>query len=258
MAGMRETGEMSGNQHSRSSVEMAGDRRFQTLNPVVGCPIGCRFCYARRIADKYGMTDDFSVPQFLPKRLGRLRQGKASVFFLDSMSDVSFWRPEWLHEVMEAVRENPQHEYLLLTKRPDRLVGTVEFSDVPWLWLGTTVTCSDDRWRIGELSRIDAPNKTISFEPLLGDVGEVDLSGIGWVVIGEETGPEAHLHPVDPAWAWGVARQAEALGIPVSVREPLSLRRRMPESDGLPESISAVLRGVPKPGFPSFDALLGA
>lgn len=230
--------------------------RFKTLNPVVGCPVGCRFCYARRIAEKYGMTDDFSQPRFFPQRVAKLGQRRPAVFFLDSMSDVAFWEEGWLHEVMDAVRENPQHEYLLLTKRPDRLVGCPEFSDAPWAWLGTTVTCAGDAWRLDALSQVDARHKAVSFEPLLGDVGHIDLSGIEWVMIGEETGPEANLHPVDPAWAWGIVRLAESRGIPVSVKAPLSLRRRMPESDGLPASMAAVLRGVPKPGFPSFDALL--
>lgn len=230
--------------------------RFETLNPVVGCPIGCRYCYARRIAEKHGMTDDFSVPRFFPRRLDRLRSQNPSVFFLDSMSDPSFWQPGWLSAVMGAVRENPQHEYLLLTKRPDRLVGCGELAGMPWLWLGTTVTEAADAWRIDALREVGAESRTVSFEPLLGDVGTLDLSGVGWAVVGEETGPGASAHPVDPAWAWGVVHQCREAGIPVSVREPLSLRRRMPEDDDVPEAIAAVLEGRPKPGFPSFDALL--
>lgn len=75
-------------------------------------------------------------------------------------------------------------------------------------------------------------------------------------MVGEETGPDGWRHPVDPSWAWGIVRQANDLGIPVSVRPPLSMRHRMPENDELPAPMSAVLMGVPKPGFPSFEALL--
>lgn len=229
---------------------------FVTLNPVVGCPIGCRFCYARRIAEKYGMVDDFSVPQFFPNRIPSIRRKSPTMFFLDSMSDASAWREEWWREVLDAVAENPQHEYMLLTKRPDLLEGTGDFAELPWVWLGTSVTCGDDLWRLNSLRRIDAPSRMVSFEPLLGDVGEVDLSGIGWAVIGEETGPEAHAHRARPEWAWGIVRQAGEAGIPVSVRPPMSGRDGMPSMDEMPPSVRAVVAGHAKGMFPTFDALL--
>lgn len=241
-----------------NSVEMAPSERFETLNPVVGCPIGCRFCYARRIAEKYAMTEDFAVPTYFPHRLRALSRRRGTVFFLDSMSDVAFWEREWLTEVMTAVRDNPQHEYLLLTKRPDRLADAEELSGVRWLWLGTTVTCDRDAWRLDALREVSVENRAVSFEPLLGDVGRVDLSGFGWAMIGEETGPEAALHPVDPGWVAGVIRQADAAGVPVSVKDPLAQRRGMPERAELPEAMAALLRGDVRPGYPSFDSLLSA
>ena len=75
-------------------------------------------------------------------------------------------------------------------------------------------------------------------------------------MIGEETGPEAHLHPVDPGWVEGIVRQADAAGIPVSVKEPLALRRGMPERSEMPEEMAALVRGDVRPGFPSFEDLL--
>lgn len=233
-----------------------GETRFATLNPVVGCPIGCRFCYARRIAEKYDMVEDFSVPQFFPRRLSALRRQRPTVFFIDSMSDMSAWQDDWRHEVMGAVVQNPQHEYMALTKRPQMLEPLGDFAGIPWLWLGTSVTCRRDLWRIDSLRRIDVENRMVSFEPLLGEVGEVDLSGIGWVAIGEETGPEAHLHEPRPEWAWDIVRQAQARGIPVSVRPPMSERFGMPDMDGMPPAMEAIVSGRQKPGFPTFDSLL--
>ena len=239
-----------------NSIEMAPSKRFATLNPVVGCPIGCRFCYARRIAERHAMTEDFSVPRFFPHRLRALSKRKGTVFFLDSMSDVAFWEREWLDEVMSVVRDNPQHEYMLLTKRPDRLAGTDAMAGMRWLWLGTTVTCDEDAWRLDALREISVGHRIVSFEPLLGDVGQLGLDGIEWAMIGEETGPEAHLHPVDPGWVEGIVRQADAAGIPVSVKEPLALRRGMPERSEMPEEMAALVRGDVRPGFPSFEDLL--
>lgn len=231
-------------------------RGFVTLNPVVGCPIGCRFCYARRIARKYGMVADFSVPEFFPDRLHALRRKSPAMFFLDSMSDVSAWEGEWRREVLDAVAENPQHEYMLLTKRPDLLEGTADFSEIPWLWLGTSVTCRRDLWRLGSLRRIDAGNRMVSFEPLLGDIGEADLTGIGWVVLGEETGPGAEKHRARSEWAWNVVHQADEAGVPVSVRPPMSERSGYPGMSEFPPSVEAAISGTQKPIFPTFESLL--
>lgn len=229
---------------------------FMTLNPVVGCPIGCRLCYARRIAERHGLVADFSSPEYFPHRLSALRRKAPSMFFLNSMSDVSAWRPEWLEEVLSVVAENPQHEYMLLTKRPDLLEGIGAFSDLSWLWLGVSVTCCDDLWRIDSLLRVDVPNRMVSFEPLLGDVGRVCLDGIGWVVIGEETGPEAALHAPDPSWAWGIVRQVAEAGVPVSIRPPMSERNGMPSMDEMPPAVEAASKGLQKPIFPTFESLL--
>lgn len=233
-------------------------RGMQTLNPVVGCPIGCRFCYARRIAEKYGMVEDFSQPTFFPNRIRVLSRRKPTVFFLNSMSDVAFWEGDWLRQVMDAVRLNPQHEYLLLTKRPDRLIGSDCFSDTDTVHLGVTVTCARDSWRLDALRAIDVRHRIASFEPMHGPVDQTDWTGIEWAMIGEETGPEADSHRPETQWVLDAVDKAHSEGIPVSIKAPLSSRDELPTCNDMPAAWQAVLEGRPRPGYPSFDALLEA
>ena len=73
----------------------------RTLNPVVGCTYGCPFCYARKMNKRFGYVPDFSEPQFFPDRLQQLTEKKPQRIFMDSMSDIADWKPEWMHEVFK-------------------------------------------------------------------------------------------------------------------------------------------------------------
>lgn len=204
------------------------------------------------------MTDDFSVPRFFPDRMRAIRRRCPTVFFLDSMSDVSAWEPGWRAAVMDEVRDNPQHAYFMLTKRPDLLEGTSDFADMPWVWLGTSVTRADDLWRLDALRRVDVARRMASFEPLLGPIPtSTDLSGIEWVVMGEETGPEAALHRPQATWAWDVVRLARSVGAKVSVRSPMTGRDGFPCFDEMPEELASIATSGRNLSLPTFDSLLG-
>lgn len=235
---------------------------FVTLNPVVGCPNGCEWCYARRIAERHGMSADFSRPEWHPGRLSALSATKAPcVVFLDSMSDFGTWRVGWLAEVLAAVDRAPQNEYLMLTKRPD-LAARPEVAGMLRgrrnVWVGTSVTRADDLWRLDALRLVGAESMAVSFEPLVGPVGRPPLAGVGWVSVGAMTGPHAASHPVRPSWVADVVAAADEAGAAVDMRGSLRGIPGVSWRGERPAAVDAVLRGEPRPGDPSFDSLLAA
>lgn len=92
-----------------------------TVNPVMGCPNGCKYCYARKLNARFKWIEDWSKPQFFPERLKEFYSKKPRSIFIDSMSDIGTWRQEWLEQVIDAIVANPQHRYIALTKRPEAL-----------------------------------------------------------------------------------------------------------------------------------------
>ena len=140
-------------------------------------------------------------------------------FFLTGMSDFSGWKPEWRDEVFEKIAQNPQHQYLFLTKRPEQIPFSTALANT---WFGVTVTSSKESDRIQALrDNIHGGHYHVTFEPMFDDVGEVDLSGIEWIVIGTETGRRKGRTISKQEWVWSLTEQAHALGIPVFMKEDL-------------------------------------
>lgn len=161
---------------------------IRNLDPVTGCTVGCSYCYARINNQRFPVTDDFSVPEFVERRLKRISTKKPNVYLMTSASDFSVWKDEWRNTVFECMQKNIHHTYLFLTKRP----GQIKFStDMKNVWLGVTVTKSEEKERINLMRRnMKAQHYFIAFEPLHEDIGKLDLDGIEWIVIGTETGKE--------------------------------------------------------------------
>ena len=88
-----------------------------TCNPVIGCGNGCPYCYAERLNKRFKFVKDWTKPQFFPERLKQLNSKTPRTIFMDSMSDVCWWEEKWAHKVYEAMRDNPQHAYIFLTKK---------------------------------------------------------------------------------------------------------------------------------------------
>lgn len=196
----------------------------RTWNPITGCTkhsAGCAHCYAevmaRRLCSmrlaKY--QNGFKVtlhPEALdePKRWA-----KGHNIFVCSMSDlfhedVPF---EFVDRVMATIEATPQHRYQLLTKRADRMEEYFHTRPVPQnAWLGVTVENVATKERMKYLQQIEgATVRFLSCEPLLEDLGELDLKGINWVIVGGESGPLAR--PMQSEWLRNVKRQADAAHI---------------------------------------------
>ena len=159
-----------------------------TWNPITGCKHGCSYCYAKRISMRF--VGHFN-PTFHATRLMQPKQQKKpSKIFVCSMADLfGNWVPRlWIDLVLETVKQCPQHTFQFLTKNPKRYH---EFKFPANCWLGVTID-KPNQHKIN-LLKMNRGYKFISFEPLLGDMSKLDLSGIDLCIIGRDTSPGAEL-----------------------------------------------------------------
>ena len=191
-----------------------------TWNPITGCTkmsVGCAHCYAevmtRRLkamgVAKY--QNGFAVTLH-EEALNEPRKWRnPRTIFVCSMSDlfhedVPF---EFVDKVMKVIVDTPQHRYQLLTKRADRMEAFFQTREVPRnVWLGVTVEVKTSKVRIKKLRSIkNAPIKFLSCEPLLEDLGELDLTGVDWIIVGGESGNQAR--PMKEEWVRNIKAQCE-------------------------------------------------
>ena len=196
-----------------------------TWNPITGCTKispGCRHCYAERMARRlagrhgYPKRDPFRVT-FHPDRLRQpLRWRKPSMVFVCSMSDFFHAEVHENHilEVLAVIKQCPQHTFQILTKRSGRMAALSSKLGEwpPNVWMGVTVEARECLSRIDDLKSVQAPVRFLSCEPLLEDLGALDLRGIDWVICGGESGPKSR--PMQPEWARHIRDQCVAEGIP--------------------------------------------
>ena len=193
-------------------------------NPVTGCTkqsAGCAHCYAETMArrlkamrlEKYNRGFEVTLH---PEELGEpLRWKQGANIFVCSMGDL-FHKDvpfEFIDEVMRVVKLSPQHRFQILTKRVERMVEYFEDRSVPEnAWLGVTVECKDTKYRIDCLRKIAGANvRFLSCEPLLEDLGQLDLKDIHWVIVGGESGPQAR--PMKEAWAVNIWNQCRVQNV---------------------------------------------
>ena len=138
---------------------------------------------------------------------------KPSVIFVNSMSDIYHEEvpTDYIKRIFDVMNKNPKHIFQLLTKRPERLLKVnKELEWTPNIWQGVTVENEKYISRIDLLRKTSAKIKFISFEPLLGDVGTIDLSGIDWSIVGGESGPKSR--PIELDWILNIKKQCEKQG----------------------------------------------
>ena len=190
-----------------------------TWNPSTGCTkvtAGCKHCYAETMAKRLkamgtpGYENGFGFT-LMPDRLELPKKiKKPTKFFVNSMSDLFHEEMpfEFLDQVFQVIRETPQHQYQILTKRESILEEYFKFRTVPDnVWLGVTVEFAKTKNRIDVLRKIDAKIRFLSIEPLIGPMDDIDLTDIHWVIVGGESGHKAR--PMDPEWAIDIQRQCD-------------------------------------------------
>ena len=194
-----------------------------TWNPTVGCSLvspGCTHCYAmevaaglprkgiaryagitRRSGDRDVWTGKVVVAEEVMQAPLGWRQPR--MIFVNSMSDLfhEALPEEAIRRVWAVMQQASQHTFQILTKRPERMLAFLRSGAVPVLpqvWLGTSVESQDYADRIDILRQVPAAVRFVSFEPLLGPIEGVDLTGIGWAILGGESG-KGH-RPCQPDW----------------------------------------------------------
>jgi len=135
------------------------------------------------------------------------------VVFVNSMSDLFHARVplDFVGKVFTVIADTPQHTYQVLTKRSSRLrklAGRLEWP--PNLWMGVSVEDANALFRVDDLRTVPAAVRFLSCEPLLGPLDGLDLTGIGWVIAGGESGP-AHRE-VNPCWVADIRDRCTAAG----------------------------------------------
>jgi protein gp37 len=196
----------------------------KTWNPVTGCTpfsAGCANCYAKTLAHRLKAmgnpkyANGFSLTLHIDTLLEPLKWKKPSTIFVCSMSDlfhedVPF---NFIDRVMDIIIQTKQHRYQVLTKRAERMFEYFNHRVVPInVWLGVTVEDISATSRIDILKRLQTSIRFISCEPLLSDLGLLDLTDIDWVIVGGETGQYARS--MRPEWVRSILQQAEIRNIP--------------------------------------------
>jgi len=195
-----------------------------TWNPTTGCTKvspGCKFCYAERLSRRLSAmgiqkyANAFQVALHRDKLELPLCWKRPRLIFVDSMSDVFHEQipDDFILDVFAVMRKAHWHQFQVLTKRPDRLLQLApEIEWTPNIWMGVSVESQDYVYRIDHLRQTGAYVKFVSFEPLLGPVSNLDLTGIGWVIVGGESGPAAR--PMKEEWVLQIRDLCVTLGIP--------------------------------------------
>ena len=200
-----------------------------TWNPVRGCTKvspGCKHCYAETFAERwrglpdhpYGQGFDLRlVPEKLEEPLGWRRPRR---IFVNSMSDLfqEGVPAVFVKRVFETMARADWHTFQVLTKRDERMRDLVTalpktLVGHPHVWLGVSV--EDRKYgvpRIDVLREVPAGVRFLSIEPLLEDVGRLDLRGIDWVIVGGESGPGAR--PMKCEWVTDIRDQCQRAGVP--------------------------------------------
>lgn len=195
-----------------------------TWNPVTGCSKvspGCANCYAEAMAKRLkamgnpSYFNGFEVTCHERMLDLPLRWTKPRVIFVNSMSDLFHEEVpvEFIERVFSTMRKAGQHTFQVLTKHSERLVELA--GDIDWpgnVWMGVSIENSDYLYRLNHLRGVNAAVKFVSFEPLIAQLGDIDLSGIDWVVVGGESGPKSR--DIKEEWVLEIKTQCEEASVP--------------------------------------------
>jgi protein gp37 len=213
-----------------------------TWNPVRGCSKispGCKNCYAERFAERFRGVPGHPFEQgfdvrLIPEKISEpLRWKNPRKVFVNSMSDLFHESipDSYILQIAQVMHEANWHIFQVLTKRHDRMARLLSgplsaFAAESHIWWGVSV---EDRKhglpRLRKLQKTRIAVRFLSIEPLLEDLGEIDLTGIAWVIVGGESGPRAR--PMQPAWVRSIQNQCNRDGIPFFFKQWGGARKKL-------------------------------
>jgi len=195
-----------------------------TWKPSTGCTklsAGCKNCYAEKMSyrlQSMGMKkykDGFNLHWHESELNLPYSWSKPRMIFVNSMSDLFHedMPLSFIQEVFRVMNECSRHTFQILTKRADILAQYSPLLNwTPNIWMGVTVECDQVVHRIDDLRNTGAFIKFLSLEPLLTDLGDLNLNSIDWVIAGGESGPHSRIIKKD--WVLSIKRQCETHSIP--------------------------------------------
>jgi len=212
-----------------------------TWNPLRGCTKvspGCKHCYAETFAERFrgvaGHPYEYGFDlRIVPEKLAEPLLWKTSrMVFVNSMSDLFHEDvpDEYVVAVAKVMQLADWHTFQVLTKRAERmralLAGKLKLAaKLQHIWWGVSV--EDKKYgvpRIDQLRKTPARTRFLSIEPLLEDVGELDLAGIAWVIVGGESGPGARS--MNPAWVRSIRDQCASEDVAFFLKQWGGIRKR--------------------------------
>ena len=230
---------------TNSKIEWTG----ATWNPVTGCTHvagdpACDHCYAVPMTHRLEMMGQskYAGLTVLNARGDRhfngevrthedaleipLKRAKPTTYFVNSMSDLFHKEVHtyFIQKVFFRIKACPQHTFQILTKRPELMAEELHrwahgcgHGVLPNAWFGTSIGTRKFLHRIDTIRDIPAAVRFLSLEPLLEDLGPLDLRGIHWVIVGGESGPGAR--PCQIEWIRDIVKQCKEVAVPCFVKQ---------------------------------------
>jgi protein gp37 len=224
-----------------------------TVNPIIGCPRGCPYCYAKKLNDRFHFVADFAKPEAKEKSLKPLHPEKPTSIFFDSMSDFAFWSEKQLIDVQGMIAKSdilPGNCFFLgLTKTPEAIARFKEPNDrydLTSLFTGINCDCigcahknkqslflgysCGDMALVGKADSIDPFEADfLSIEPLTEDIASYaafwrmvqHCPHLRAVIIGAETGNRAGKAECKKEWVDRIVDGFVGSGIPIFMKSSL-------------------------------------
>jgi protein gp37 len=244
-----------------------------TLNLFTGCKeisSECKNCYARTYTENYQHRfseywgPDYVFyhgfkPAFHAHVFEKANIKRPHAFFVNGFSDTfhDFFTFEQILKIFMLAVDNPQHIFIILTKRIERCLQLA--ADLPWpnnLILGVTAGCKKSLYRIDMLRDTPAATKMVSAEPLLEDLGKINLNGIGWLIAGGESGDEDKIRPMDPKWFRSLRDQSQSENVPFFAKQWGSFASDMVTYSYHKTANGSLIDGVDYKEFPKIPGIL--